>query len=155
MTAFMLPRLLKHVMLIALLNYLLVNMIVLLLLFLLFEVKSTLILLTVLILLLLILQNQGPSLVRWCILTVIFIIVALLALVFINCFGYDLVIDGLISACLPSRLHIQAHLSSIPQWPRLLLLLKDARFKASSFNYLAALLIWGSLLDLFCCFLSI
>jgi len=73
-------------MLIALLNYLLVNLIVLLLLFLLFEVKSTLILLADLIFLFLILQNKGPLLVRRCIVTVIFVFVVLLALVFIDGF---------------------------------------------------------------------
>ena len=151
----MLLRLLKYVMLIALLNYLLVNLIVLLLLFLLFEVKSTLILLADLIFLFLILQNKGPLLVRRCIVTVIFVFVVLLALVFIDGFWHDFVVLRLISAGLPSRPHILAHLSSIPQGPRLLLLLIDAIFEASSFNYLAALLIRDSLLNLFCWFLSI
>ena len=149
----MLARQVNYVLLIALLNNLLINLIVLFLLFLLFSVKSTVIL-AVFILLFFILQNEAPLLVRWCIVAVIFVIIVLLALVFINGFWNDFIVLGLILAGLPSRLRIQAHLSSIPQWSWLFLFLKDTGLEATS-DYLAVLLIWGPRNNFFRWLLSI
>ena len=148
MTRFMLARQVYYIMLIALLHNLLVNLIFLFLLFLFFTVKTTVIL-AFLILLFFILQNEAPLLVRWCIVAVVFIIIILLALIFINGFWNYFIVLGLIFAGLPSRLRIQAHFSSIiPHRSWLLLILKDAGFEATS-DYLAVLLIGRSLNNLF------
>ena len=139
----------------ALLNKLLINLIVfllfLLLLFL-FKVKSTIIL--AVLSLFYVIHIEAPFLVRLCIVAIIFVIIFILALVFVNCFWNDFIVLGVISDRLPSRLHIQAHLSSILQGSRLFLLLKDARFEATP-DYLAAFLIEGSLNNLFCWYLYI